>query len=60
MYYHYHVLLIFLHFPAKSFWFLAFKIASILKNNVPLVSAKPNPLPAILNGWQGNPASKIS
>ena len=30
--------------------FFASRIASILKNNVPLVSAKPSPLPAMLKG----------
>ena len=30
------------------------------KNSVPLVSSNPNLLPAMLNGWHGNPAHKIS
>ena len=32
----------------------------ILKNNVPRVSANPNPFPAMLKGWQGNPARSMS
>ena len=44
----------------KTFGFFSFKILTISKNKVPLVSSKPFLLPAILNGWHGNPAQRIS
>ena len=44
----------------KIFGFFSFKILTISKNKVPLVSSKPLLFPAILNGWHGNPAQRIS
>ncbi len=31
-----------------------------VEKQFPLVSAKPSPLPAMLNGWHGNPANRMS
>ena len=44
----------------KAFGVLSFKILATSKNKVPRVSSKPNLRPPIENGWQGNPAHKIS
>ena len=38
----------------------SWRILKISKNSVPRTSSKPRLYPAMLNGWHGNPAHKIS
>src|SRR5699024_7447979 len=39
-------------------WYFAIRATS--KNKVPLVSSNPFRFPEMLNGWQGNPAQRMS
>ena len=41
-------------------FFFQLKFFQFQKNKVPRVSAKPNLLPAELNGWHGKPPNKTS